>query len=68
MNVNLNQIFGSLDNQHKVINCLTTIDHVRNLMIDILPGGDKPADKNKEEKKRKKKEKKSDRMNYIHIL
>ena len=39
VNVNLNQIFGSLDDQHKVINCLTTIDHVRKLMIDILPGG-----------------------------
>ena len=37
VNVNLKQIFGSLDDQHKVINCLTTIDHVRNLMIDILP-------------------------------
>ena len=40
VNVNLNQIFGSLDDQHKVINCLTMIDHVIKLMIDILPRGD----------------------------
>ena len=41
VNVNLNNIFGSIDNQKNVIKLLTTIHTVRNLMIeDILPGGD----------------------------
>ena len=41
MNVNLEDIYGTIDDQIRTIKSLTIIDHIRRSMIEnVLPGGE----------------------------